>query len=108
SEPRSLESCTVGHSPSRRAVAIDAVGPRAEHSNVLAAANLHRARQRELLVASAHAAVRDLHRHLASRDQAHAAKLFLEFAEPGQQGFRRPLKIPVITRAVDVRLKTCT
>src|ERR1019366_2423988 len=67
-----LDRGSIHHSSRGVAIAIDAVGPGAEHSNVLPC-NFLRAVKRELLIASAHARLRShLHRDLTTRDEARA------------------------------------
>src|SRR5260370_7576582 len=96
-----LNGCSVGDSARGWGVTVDAVGSRAEHSDVLAG-NFLRAVERKMLVtASGSGVAADLHRDLAAGDDARPGNLALHPANASEQGVRGLGVVPAITPLVN-------
>src|SRR6202034_2050854 len=89
----------VGNGSRRATVSVHPVGSDTEHRDIFPR-NLWHARQRELLIAAAYSAVRNLHRHFPARDQAQGRTLLSQLAQAPKQIPGSGLVIPIVARVV--------
>src|SRR6266496_3304079 len=99
-----FQSHAIDNRTCRRAIAIDAIRPGTQHADVLAR-DLLRAVQRELLIASASAAVLDMYCDLSPTQQAGAFVALPKFPQAGEQVIDGAGVIPAVARVVDLDCK---
>src|SRR5437660_4206020 len=101
---RTRQSCPICDCSRCGAISVHSVSPGTENSDVLVG-NPFCTRQCELLISSTNSTVHDLHRDLASRNQAHGRELLPQFSHSIQQKISSFRVAPIVTGVVDVQDK---